>query len=394
MMIYPRKLEKELNNQLNSKEVVVLTGMRRTGKTTLVKKIFESIESSNKIYLDLENPLNRSIFEEENYENIWKNLNTLGIYADQKAYIFLDEIQLAKNIPSAIKYFFDHYNVKFFLTGSSSYYLKNLFSESLAGRKFIFELSSLDFEEYLWFLGKGKKFEKDLLLKAENKNKIQFELYKKDYDEYLQFGGFPEVVLEKDLDQKQKKLNDIFTSYFEQDVRTLADFKNKEKLRDLIILLAARCGSKIEISKLSRELQVARETIYSYLSFLENTYFIFFLSPYSKNPDREVSGAKKVYFCDTGLLNLLGGASAGAVFENAVFNNLRTYGQLNYYQKRTGAEIDFVADKRVALEVKNRGDQSDLMKVRKISTKIGLQESYIISKEFSGDGRIILATDL
>lgn len=393
-MIFPRKIEKELKKQLDSEEIIILTGMRRTGKTIVMNGLFDTLQSKNKIFFDLENPLNRKIFEEENYDNIWKNLEKFGISNKEKAYIFLDEIQLMSKVPSAIKYLYDHYDVKFFLTGSSSYYLKNLFSESLAGRKIIFELFPLDFEEYLVFQSKPKEFFPDFQEKEKRKSEINFGIYEKYYDDYLEFGGFPKVVLEKDINQKKKLLNDVFTSYFKQDVKTLVDFKNINKLRDLIILLSARTGSKIEISKLSAELGVSRETIYSYLSFLENTYFIFLIKPFSRNADREVSGARKVYFCDTGILNILGKISSGAIFENTVFRSLRNYGKINYYQRRTGMEIDFILDEKIGFEVKNQGGGFDVKKMVKLGENIGLEESYVISKKYSRDNGIILAMDI
>ncbi len=393
-MIFPRKIEKELKKQFSSKEIIILTGMRRTGKTVIMNSLFNAVQSKNKVFFDLENPLNRKIFEEENYDNIWKNLEKFNISAKEKAYVFLDEIQLMPEVPSAIKYLYDHYNIKFFLTGSSSYYLKNLFSESLAGRKIIFELYPLDFEEYLFFQEKPVEFFGDFREKEKRKSEINFALYEKYYDDYLEFGGFPKVVLEKDIEQKKKLLNDIFSSYFKQDIKALADFKNINKLRDLIILLSARIGSKVEISKLSAELAVSRETIYSYLSFLENTYFIFLIKPFSRNTDREVSGARKVYFCDTGILNILGKISSGAIFENAVFRSLTSYGKINYYQKRTGAEIDFVLDEKIGFEAKNQGGNFDVKKTIKLGKNIGLNESYVISKKYSRDSGVILAMDI
>jgi predicted AAA+ superfamily ATPase len=75
----------------------------------------------------------------------------------------------------------------------------------------------------------------------------------------------------------------------------MADFRQINSFRDLLLLLLQRVGSKLEISKLASEIGISRETVYSYLSFLEGTYFIFLLSPFSRNMDREVSGTKKVY---------------------------------------------------------------------------------------------------
>jgi uncharacterized protein len=119
--VYPRKLKKRLLEEIEHPEIVLLTGMRQVGKTTLIKDIFNHIQSDNKIYIDLENPLNQMIFEEKNFDNIIYNLAQLGLNPKDKMYIFLDEIQLVPEIVKPIKYIYDNYNVKFFLTGSSSF---------------------------------------------------------------------------------------------------------------------------------------------------------------------------------------------------------------------------------------------------------------------------------
>lgn len=152
-MIFPRKIQERLTKCIDEPEIVVLTGMRRVGKTTLYQSIFRSIESKNKAFFDLENPIVQKVFEEVDYNNIILNLKEYGILSKEKAYIFLDEIQAMPNIVKVVKYLYDHFGVKFFLTGSSSFYLKNLFPESLSGRKFVFNLYPLDFEEFLIFNG-------------------------------------------------------------------------------------------------------------------------------------------------------------------------------------------------------------------------------------------------
>src|SRR3989339_1198736 len=257
-MIYPRKLLSVLQKQVKSRQIVVLTGMRRVGKTTLYQSIFDQIPSTNKLFLDIENPLDQKIFEEKDFNNIIFNLKKLGLDPNKKIYLFLDEIQAMPKIVTTIKYLYDHYQIKFFLTGSSSYYLRNLFQESLSGRKFIFELYPLDFEEFLIFKNYKKEFYPDFMNKDDKKNLIIYEKTKKFYDEYEKFGGFPEVVLENDSSQKKLILNDIFKSYFEKDVKNLSDFKQINILRDLILLLMQRAGSKIDISKLASQLSVSR----------------------------------------------------------------------------------------------------------------------------------------
>src|SRR3989344_2405783 len=177
-----RALYSKLLERLNSPEAIVITGMRRVGKTTLLKQVYEDLQSDNKIILDLENPINQKYFGEENYEAIRYTLETLGITLSKQAYVFLDEIQFVRNIPSVVKYLIDHYKIKFFLTGSSSFYLKNLFSESLAGRKIIYELYPLNFTEFL-------SLKKSTLKIPEIVSKTFHLTIKPLYQEYIEYGG-------------------------------------------------------------------------------------------------------------------------------------------------------------------------------------------------------------
>ncbi len=361
--------------------------MRQVGKTTLLSYLFDKIVSSNKAFLDLENPLHRKVFEEENFDNIWNNLKEFGIDKKKKAYLFLDEIQNLSQASRAIKYLYDHWQVKFFLTGSSSFYLKNLFPESLAGRKLVFELFPLTFTEFLIFKNIKREIPDSFDKKAQAKNKIAYEKYSKYYQEFLEFGGFPAVVLEQNLARKRQLLEEIFKSYFEKDVKTLADFKEVSNLRDLILLLVPRLGSKIEISKIASELSTTRETIYNYLSFLEQTYFITLLPRFSKNIDRQAAGRKKLFFCDTGLANFLGKASLGQLFENSVFQCLRTDFDLCFFSKNSKSEIDFIIDKKIALEIKVSISQRDITTLHARSEIVGLREFYIAALNWSDKKR-------
>ena len=393
-MLYSREIFPKLESELNTKEATVITGMRRVGKTTALIHLYDLISSSNKAILDLENPLHRKVFEEENYDNIWNNLKEFGVTNNSKAYIFLDEVQNLPEITRAVKYLYDHWAVKFFLTGSSSYYLRNLFPESLAGRKIIFEMFPLNFAEFLIFKQAQKKPKKSFLQKAQGKNKIAYEQYFPYYKEFLEFGGFPSVVLENDQERKKTLLSEIFTSYFEKDAKNLADFRDMSKLRDLILLLVPRIASRIEINKLANTLSVSRETIYSYLSFLEQTYFISLISKYSGSIDRQAAGSKKLFFCDLGIASALGRVSEGQLLEQSVFQNLRTHHKLNFYSKGEGNEIDFIVNEKIALEVKTSVSRQDVSNSRKRVESLKLQEYYVVSKQFSNYSEVILATDL
>lgn len=384
-MQYRRKIQTELEKQINTREIVVLTGMRRTGKTTLMRMLFDSVKSSNKVFLDLQNILDRIIFEEVDYNNILNNLRSYNISPDKKKYIFIDEIQFKPEVVGAVKYLYDHYDVKFFITGSSSFYLKNLFPESLAGRKVTFELFPLYFEEFLLFNNINFEFVDDFSVKNKKKNFIDYQRLTKYYEDYLQFGGFPQVVIEKDEKQKELMLKDIFNSYFQIDILNLADFKKIEAFKKIIFLLMERTGSKLDISKLASLIGVSRDTVYSYINLLEGTYFISLISPFTENKDREISGTKKVYICDNGIVNLFSKVSGGSLLENSVYQNIKKYGDVKYYQKRNGAEIDFIinAEYKTAFEVKTSADENDLKRLKRMSEQLNINNYYLISQSFT-----------
>ena len=384
-----------LEARMNSSEAVVLTGFRRVGKSTIIKHLYDNLDTSNKLFLDMESPVNQRIFEESNYEAIFSQLTSLGIIPDNKtAYVFMDEIQYVKQIPSVVKYLIDHYHLKFVLTGSSSFYLKHHFTESLSGRKFLFELMPLDFEEFLWF--KGQNISPDA-----NYNQLRYL-----YDEYLGYGGLPGVVLAKSAEEKRLKLDDALGSYFQLDIANMSSFRDTKALKSILFLLAPRVGSKLDITKLSETLGLSRQTVYNYLDFLEQTYLIRLVPAYTKSSDIVIRKVSKLYFCDTGLLSRAGKASLGQIFENTICHQLylsqhfkhHTFSmepQVYYYQKKGGAEIDFVAND-VAYEVKVTGTGRDLIKTKRIANSLGIQKSFIIilEKNRTGSGGLIYPFNL
>ncbi len=380
-MIIERESYKEIIKHIrNSPEATIITGMRRTGKTSLLKYAYDNIDSkSSKVFLDLENPINQKRFEEEDYDKIKIVFESMGLETKKKAYVFLDEIQFIKNLPSIVKYLHDHYKIKFIMTGSASFYLKNLFTESLSGRKRIFELYPLTFREFL-------KFKKSKLKLPELNNKIgegTYGVFSVLYDEYLRFGGFPGAVLQESISDKKAALADIFSSYYQLEVMQLSDYRHTKIIRDLIILLAGRSGTRLDISKLARELGVSWVTISEYLYFLENTYFIKLIRPFSLSKDVEIRRSPKVYLCDSGLLNSLVKLEEGRIFENNVFQNLRLKGELNYYQRKDGSEIDFILNKEKAYEVKLFPDERDEKKLARLCSSLKIKEYKVISKNYS-----------
>ena len=376
-MYFQRKIHSDLKKHLKKKQITVITGMRRTGKTTLVKELLTDISSDNKIYFDLERLDNRELFSEKNYDSIIYALRQKGLFFDKKAYIILDEIQLAKNIPSVLKYLYDNYNIKFIVTGSSSFYIKNLFTESLSGRKKIFELYPLDFGEFLTF---KKVYNRESKIFHQKFNSSEYQRLKQYYEEFIEYGGFPEVVLAVNNSEKKDLLSDIISSYVNIDIKSLADFRSQKNIYALIKMLASRVGTRLDYSKLSRLVRISRITVQNYIDFFEKTYLIARLPVLTRSPDREIVKAQMLYFCDSGLASILYDISGGAKFENAVFSQLRHKGELRYYALKNGREIDFILNNSVALEAKETPTSFHKKALRDLASIAGLKKSELIGR--------------
>lgn len=386
MKYYNREIENQIIENLSNNKALIITGMRRVGKTTLLKKIYNDNIIGNKIWFDFENPLDIKYFEDVDYNDIYHNISSkiYNFKKNKQTYVFIDEVQHYPLISKIVKYLVDHYNIKFILTGSASYYLKNLFPESLAGRKIIFEMYPLTFREFLEFKNENV-VAYDKIKKQKYINEIHYELYDKHYDEFVKWGGFPEVVLAENTKNKKTLLSDIFSSYFQNEIINLSDYRKNDKIRDLILLLSARVGSQLDLVKISQELQIHRATVYSYLSFLQATYFIHLVSPFSKSIDRKISGTQKIYFCDNGILRIIADINFGHLFENAIFNQLKINHSLCYFRKKTGAEIDFIADKKVCYEVKATATLVDIKQIDKKMRLIKLNKGFVVSKNYASN---------
>ncbi len=384
-----RLLYYQIQKYFESKEAIIVTGMRQVGKTTLLKQIYDELGEVNKMWFDFDNPFDQKIFEDIDYSVIYKRLAEK--VKKGRLYVFIDEIQNFPEITKVIKYLIDHYQVKFFVTGSSNYYMKNLFPESLSGRKFLFDLTPLSFQEFLYFknqkeLKEVKKFYLETIDKALVKSSIfEHKKYEAYFESFMEFGGFPEVVSTDDNETKKIILKNIFKSFFEKDIKVLSDFSEVKELRDLLLLLVPRVGSMLDITKISSELSVDRPRIYKYLELLQSVFVIRLVPKFSKSIDRSVAGGKKVYFSDTGLLNIIGKVNDGQLFENSIVNELSFFGGLSFYNDRNVSEIDLILNNEYAFEAKTNGVSQDYLKLKLLSDKLNIKNSFVISKKYKDE---------
>ncbi len=355
-MLYPRKIYPLLKKEFRNKNIVVLTGSRQVGKTTLLKMLERDFRKQKKSTLFLDLDLIDNLEHFESSENFLNYLKLNGFDTKKPHIIFIDEFQHSPNPTKILKNLSDHYpNLKIYISGSSSLAMADHLKESLTGRKSVYHLHPLSFEEFLTFKKESqflkylKNWKDGLNLSSKQNERIWRIL-----EEFLVFGGYPKVVLQKTKEEKIKELKEIFNSYIRKDIKEFLKMKNIVSYNRLIELLAVNIGNLVNLYKMSSELSLFRELVEKYLFLLEETFVIKMIRPYFKNKKKEIVKMSKVYFEDLGLRNLaLNNFNSlrirqdnGAILENYLLGEITkanlTLFDLKFWRRKMGSEVDFI----------------------------------------------------
>jgi hypothetical protein len=344
-----RKLFQELKNHLEAREISLIVGPRQAGKTTLMNELKDYLDEKGEktVFLNLDYERDKPFFKSQ--DSLLSKIELdLG---KNKGFVFIDEIQRKENAGSFLKGIFDlGLPYKFIISGSGSLELKEKIHESLAGRKRIFELSTVTFAEFVDFKT-GYKYSQKLDDFFSVEKDLSFALL----NEYLNFGGYPRIVLESKLSEKIKLINEIFRSYAEKDISYFLGSDRVDAFSLLIKLLASQTGQIIRYSKLAQEAGISFPTLKNYLWYAEKTFSIRTILPYFKNKHKEITKSPSAYFYDLGFRNFALGLFGnliqpdqfGFVFQNFVANRLQeiiadTGKSLNFWRTLDKAEVDFV----------------------------------------------------
>ena len=308
--------------------VIIITGPRQSGKTTLCKNLFPDYN-----YYNLENPSLRDIVKNDYNKFIF----------DSYTGLILDEVQHMPELLSYIQVCVDEYpDKKFILTGSSDFALMETITQSLAGRAALFTLLPFSFKE------------------------LQDYVRNNGIDTIMFNGLYPGVVV------KQTPV-DIFyanyvSTYLERDLRNIKTIENLDLFRLFIKVLASRASCEFNASSISAEIGVSAPTIRKWLGLLKTSYIALTLQPYHVNIGKRLSKTPKIYFYDTGLLcylldihnpvELQNHPLRGAIFENLALTqfikekfNKKEKWELNFYRENKGREIDVIKLKGLYLDL-------------------------------------------
>lgn len=395
-----RKLLEDLKKHLSQKEMSLVIGPRQAGKTTLMMLLKEYLEKKGErtLFLNLDFEQDKPFFESQS-----SLINRIKLeFGSKKGYVFIDEIQRKENAGLFLKGIYDlNVPYKMIISGSGSVELKEKVHESLVGRKRIFELNTVSFEEFVNFRT-AYRYEDRL----SGFCSIEAHKTKDLLVEYLNLGGYPRVILADTLHEKIKVIDEIYRSYIEKDIAYLLRVEKTDAFRNLIKMLASQVAGMINVAELSSTLGISIQTVKNYLMYAEKTFVIKKVTPYFSNVRKEISKSPMVYFTDLGLRNyslgLFGRISLltemGFLFQNFVFHLLQEKwryesASIHFWRTKDRAEVDFViniGETVLPVEVKCRELKEEAVS-RSLRNFIALynpKEAWIVNLGFKKEIKI------
>lgn len=412
-----RRLFEQLIADIDNKKIISVVGLRRIGKSVLLYQIIEhlleqSIEPGRIFYLKADDPMieiEKNIISDavDFYENVISHQRLDK--TKEKVFFFFDEVQKVARWGEYLKRYFDlGYQIKFFITGSSSIKIIKTSKESLAGRSKEYVLPPLSFSElFAW-----KK--KDELLKIEpdkifdyqewavkiGKLSQKFNLQTGDIElllkEYLFKGGFPILYFEKENPYEYIK-NEVVDRVIKRDIPEITGIRNSILLQQILILIAKESGNIFSLREISRKLGINFETVASYLFYLEGSFLLTILRKYSRGGYSQAKTRAKIHISDVGILSAASGfreqawldsTLAGHTTEGLVANALNfSFPEINvfFWRDKIG-EVDVVLERgkqTLPVEVKyqNQALKSQLTYLDNFQTKYKSSFSLVITKQ-------------
>ncbi len=393
----PRTETSDIEKYSDEREIKIITGVRRSGKSTIMYQIIDhllkkEIKPDNILLINLEDRRLKSSDIEDIFNLYQRELNPPG-----KLYVFIDEIQNAVEWEYWIKKKYDlSRNISFFITGSCSSLLKNEYSTLLTGRNIQFDIMPLSFREFLNF--KGFHIKDIRFVTTPTRNKLLNTL-----GEYLKYGGFPEIVL-KENSIRFGILNQYFDDIINKDVVARYDLSSV-KAFDLSKYLLSNVGNFFSFRTARAFTGFGMETLEKYLSRIMETYLVHLVPMFSYSMKEQMQYPRKIYCIDTGLRNAVSfkfSEDKGRLSENLVFIELkRRYKQpisgIYYWKHRGGMEVDFVIKEGLKINelIQVCWDVSDtdtkkreIRSLLKAMDEFKLKEGLVITEDFEGKEKV------
>jgi len=370
----PREAIEDIQPWLPDPRILILTGLRRSGKSTLLKQLIKKNKNICYVNFDDERFLD---FQSKDFEQLHEII--LELYSSPKFYFF-DEIQNIDKFETFVRRLHDQ-GKKIIITGSNASLLSKEFGTRLTGRYKPFEVFPFSFREFLLF----KKIapQKDWLYITEKKVQL-IQLF----DEYMVHGGLPEYL--KTLDKEYLRI--LYNNILYRDIITRYNIRRQKTLKELVNILMTAIASTITYNSLKKTLHLSNSiTVKEYISYLCNSYLFFEVQRFDYSIKKQLNAPKKIYVIDPAFHHIAGSTFSmdkGRILENLVFLELkRQKKEVYYYMKQH--ECDFIIKEdtqiRDAIQVCYALDEGnrnrEISGLSEVMDQFHLKNGFILTKE-------------
>jgi uncharacterized protein len=370
-----------------SGEVIVLKGVRRSGKSTLLVNhirnlVTSDISPAEILFVNFEDPrftdeLNAGFLDQ--VLDVYKEF----INSETKPHIFLDEVQNVFQWEKWVRTGYELGRGRFYVTGSSSKLLSKEFGTTLSGRNLSIEVLPLGFKEFLLFKGYPMPNKQNLITKRLT--------FKKEFNEYIKDGGFPKLLsLENEL--KKPEVIMYFETIILKDIVARYNLKNYDNVKKVALYLLSNIGKPFNLNKIKLALNISYELIDKYYEYLKDTYLLFELRQFEYSLQKQFSGKRKVYCIDNGILTHISfriSDDYGRYLKNLVLIELlRRNEDIYFYSGKRECDFLIKDGEKISQAIQvSRSLENEETKSREINGLLeametfGLQEGLILTED-------------
>lgn len=386
---FSRRVTEELEKLVDTRHILALIGVRRSGKSTVSRQMVNFLIGAKKInpknifFLNLEDPFLYSFKDDpKNLDIIFEEYLSIA-EPKGKIFVFLDEVQFFDSWQVFVKARYEKGGIKFFITGSNSRLLSREMATLLSGRSIAKNIYPFSFDEIAGFRNIGLK---DKISIHKNRKNIL-----KLFQEYLKNGGFPEAVLEKNQEIKKEILVNYYKNILYQDIVPRFEVKKTREIENLLLYLFSNIGQGYSYKSLGEYLKVQDKTVKEYVSFFEKSFLLFEVSNYQYSLKKQENYPKKVYAIDNGFINAVSFAFSenyGRLLENTVFIRLLQQGKKIFYFKDKN-ECDFLVKAgmkiteaiQVTKQLDKNTEERELKGLLEAMKKFNLKEGWLLTED-------------
>lgn len=371
----PRDLQTHISTFKDTPTIIIISGIRRSGKSTLLHQI-RSEYKINSYYVNFDDE--RFVdFTVDDFQTLYEVL--IELFGDKNIFFF-DEIQNIKIWERFVRRLHDS-SKKIYVTGSNASMLSRELGTHLTGRNIPFSIYPFSFKEFLQF----KKYNYSNLDRLTTQEKSTFKRF---FNEYIEKGGFPEYL----QTEKKEYLKSLYENILYRDIITRYHLPHEKPIKEVVFYSASNLGKELSFNNLRKLTNLSSATtIREYFEYLENSFLVFLIPRYDPSLKKQIYYNKKVYFIDTAMAKILGFRTSddlGRMLENIVFIQLKRKNYEIYFHKDK-YECDFVIRKGTyiskAIQITHNLEENKEREINGLLEalhKYKLKEGLILTSEY------------